>query len=1040
MARLRARSDGLSRALSEANGAGRRREASERRARAEARRTGFEAGTRPRVHILTVARGPDRGKQIRLQPGKRYLVGSSDQAALVLTDPKVLDRHCALDVDNGSVAVQNLTANAGTFVGDKKIDRVELPPGSMFRVGDTVLSLHAARPEPKPAAPAEEDPLVGKIVGGYHIKEVVGKGGMGTVYRATQLSLHRDVALKVLAPRFAQDDAFRNLFINEARAAGQLVHPNVVQVYDAGTDGGVTYFSMEFISQGSVEEILEREGKLPWEKAILMVLEAAHGLEYAEKKQIVHRDIKPDNLMINEDGRVKIADLGLAKKGEGRGAGDEGIIGTPHFIPPEQALGKPVDHRADMYSLGATFFRMITGKTLFTGKTAKEIVLKHIQSPPPAASSVEPTVPPELDLLLSKMLAKEPERRYANSEELIHALEEICAHHGIKGAIIKKGVPKRVLIPLVILLLAAVGATVYFLFIKPPDVVRDPEADAAAAAAKAEADQARRDRGEALRKERETNARGALKDLQIEEGRTTPDRSEVYDDQATADWNASIWRKLEIKYREFADTEEAKTFTDEKTGATLASVALETANAIDKDLDTFRRTAKDRQKWIETTIADVKGAREVVANSAKALLEEHRYSAAHALLRPAAEEKPAERDPYAPLLRREWASPDGKKTPAERSERIKNEIKLARDEAAQLLRDVVPKAQSEWDKVLAEADATQPGDEVGIGKAIASLGVVVERFQERDAPPVRDLQDLAAKATTRRAALENDLEGIRERKRSADRELIKGKAIRIRTLSDTANSNFVMDLRLDKALEEIAAARRNAQTPEASEFLDGWAQRVRWMDWLLTRFRADLEASFDKQRPSPFATLEIEVLAPAVGDTPLRPVSGSLERPRTEARLEVTIKEKSARQSVWNLGALPMDSVHDGAFHHQGKPRWKEVDSDLRFALGIFCFETCQFDAARKHFSALVGDAKHGATANAWIDAANDEGLLLQEYTSLLKAKDEGLKAGDLQQRKAELSRLADKHPKTLLIVDILGEAPAGWTPPVLPPVPAPPS
>ena len=160
----------------------------------------------------------------------------------------------------------------------------------------------------------------------YQIHGIIGEGGMGTVFKATQLSLHRDVALKVLAPALSKDRNFVDLFINEARAAAQLIHPNIVQVYDAGTEGETSFFSMEYLGKGSVEELLTREKKMPWGEAILMVLEAAHGLEYAEGKGIVHRDIKPDNLMLNEDGRIKIADLGLAKRAED--VKEEGVIGT----------------------------------------------------------------------------------------------------------------------------------------------------------------------------------------------------------------------------------------------------------------------------------------------------------------------------------------------------------------------------------------------------------------------------------------------------------------------------------------------------------------------------------------------------------------------------------------------------------------------------------------------------------------------------------------------------------------------------------------
>jgi tRNA A-37 threonylcarbamoyl transferase component Bud32 len=496
--------------------------------------------------VLQVTRGPDQGKKLHLEPGKTYTVGCNEDASFVLTDPLVLKGHCSLEVADGAVVLRNHTASAGTFVGDQKVSQANLKANSTFRIGGTTLTLApapavapkpAAKPPEKPAAP---DPLVGRIVGGYKLNELVGAGGMGKVYRSTQLSLHRDVAFKVLRDQHVKDKGFRDLFINEARAAAQLVHPNVVQVYDAGTEGDLVYFSMEFLGQGSVEEILEREKRIPWEKTILMVLEAAHGLAYAESKGIVHRDIKPDNLMLNEAGQVKIADLGLAKRGEG--SEDAGVIGTPHFIPPEQALGKDVDRRADIYSLGATFFRMATGRTLFTGKTAKEIVLKHIKEPPPAASSLDETIPDDLDLVLAKMLAKDPEQRYQSAQDVIAALEEVCAHHGIKGSIIKRGVGKKVLIPLILLLLVAGGA-VYYLVARGPETVTDPAAEARAKQEEERRIEEQKRRVAAERDKRRSDAQNKL----LLRGKARSDLSEdfpiysVYDDPAKAPQLEDEW-------------------------------------------------------------------------------------------------------------------------------------------------------------------------------------------------------------------------------------------------------------------------------------------------------------------------------------------------------------------------------------------------------------------------------------------------------------------------------------------------------------------
>ena len=230
------------------------------------------------MYEITVTHGPDAGKKLQLVEGQDFTVGASPDDSLHLDDPKTLDGHCSIRVVDGSVVLENKTASAGTWVGDKKIARARIKPGLTFRIGDSHIKLTAkVAQQPatgggaKPAAEAP-DPLVGKIVGGFKILKVVGRGGMGTVYRATQLSLHRDVALKVLRRKLAKDPSFVDLFVQEAQAAAQLVDPNIVQVYDAGTEGDISYFAMEYIGQGSVEEILAEQKKIPWEEAILMVL------------------------------------------------------------------------------------------------------------------------------------------------------------------------------------------------------------------------------------------------------------------------------------------------------------------------------------------------------------------------------------------------------------------------------------------------------------------------------------------------------------------------------------------------------------------------------------------------------------------------------------------------------------------------------------------------------------------------------------------------------------------------------------------------
>ncbi len=272
---------------------------------------------------------------------------------------------------------------------------------------------------------------------------MVGRGGMGEVYRAKQLSMEREVALKVLAPRLAkQDPAFAELFVAEARAAGKLNHPNIVAVHDVGkaeapADCGlpagevVHYFSMEFIDGETVKDVIERQGAVDLATVGKVMAAMAEALGFAEAHKVVHRDIKPDNIMLTSAGLVKLADLGLAlqadsaeaiagsKDEQGRGK----VMGTPLYMAPEQARAHPIDHRADQYALGATLFHMLTGRTPYQGENARAIMRAHCFDPVPDPCEVNPQVPPPWRDLCLRMLAKSPDERLPGAAELRAAVK-----------------------------------------------------------------------------------------------------------------------------------------------------------------------------------------------------------------------------------------------------------------------------------------------------------------------------------------------------------------------------------------------------------------------------------------------------------------------------------------------------------------------------------------------------------------------------------------------------------------------------------------
>jgi len=404
--------------------------------------------------VLLVEKGNVKGERLEIEPGRTFTVGRDPRCHLTIEDGLASRHHFQLKEHKGRIYVRDLSSQNGTWLNDGRIDSpVALKDGDTLRAGETLFSY-------RETDDSEEKSLTGigeqRVLGGYELIHRLGRGGMGVVYQATQLSLGRDVALKILAPKLNEDETFVKLFFEEARAAGRLNHPNIVQVYDVASEGDLNFISMELMEKGSVQDRLRRDKVLDSETAVAILLDAARGIQYAESKNLVHRDIKPDNLMINAEGMVKIADLGLAKSThDGALGGDEGILGTPHFISPEQAQGKPLDSRADLYSLGATCYRIVTGETPFKGETAKEIVLKQIREEPRPVREVNPEVPEDLAAIIETLLAKDPDERFQDAGELIEALESVQkAHKYGRGS----NLPMRIALAAVVLIAVAAVA------------------------------------------------------------------------------------------------------------------------------------------------------------------------------------------------------------------------------------------------------------------------------------------------------------------------------------------------------------------------------------------------------------------------------------------------------------------------------------------------------------------------------------------------------------------------------------------------------
>ena len=277
-----------------------------------------------------------------------------------------------------------------------------------------------------------KDPYIGRMLDNrYEILERIGTGGMAVVYKAKCHRLNRLVAVKILKSDLAQDEDFRRRFNAESQAVAQLSHPNIVSVYDVSRGGDIEYIVMELIDGITLKQYMEKRGQLNWRESLHFITQIMRGLSHAHSRGIVHRDIKPQNVMVLRDGSVKVADFGIACLENAAQTLTQEALGSVHYISPEQARGDRIDARSDIYSAGVVLYEMLTGRLPFEGDSAVSVAIQHLSSVPLAPREVNPDIPEQLELICMKAMAPDLDKRYPSADAMIADLEAFRKNPGV---------------------------------------------------------------------------------------------------------------------------------------------------------------------------------------------------------------------------------------------------------------------------------------------------------------------------------------------------------------------------------------------------------------------------------------------------------------------------------------------------------------------------------------------------------------------------------------------------------------------------------
>ncbi len=410
---------------------------------------------------LTVIAGPDRGKEMEFPSGKKIVIGRDPGCHIQLADAEISRLHCEINHEEDGFYVTDLNSRNGTLVGDERITKAKLHDGFIIELGVTRLEfrtrvqrearvsekfhepavaairrpsakLGATKPTQAKPVEAEKDPFEGRILGDFKIISRLGGSDSTYVYKAIQQSKNRLVALKVLPPEMAINKSAMKRFVRGAKSGSQLRHPNIVRILGGGMSEGVYYIWMEYVEGQSLRALMEAagpRGRMDARTTLNIAIQICEALVVAHEKRIVHRNIKPGNILISKDGVAKLGDLGLAKTVEEQGGSDitdpGTILGTLNYMSPEQIQDAGVvDHRSDIYSLGASMYTMVTGVEPFAAPTTLDIIIHIQKTQVEPVAKYNPDLPEEIGAIIHKAMAKDPNDRQQSPQELLDALRQ----------------------------------------------------------------------------------------------------------------------------------------------------------------------------------------------------------------------------------------------------------------------------------------------------------------------------------------------------------------------------------------------------------------------------------------------------------------------------------------------------------------------------------------------------------------------------------------------------------------------------------------